>query len=82
MSTSELQRLTTDLARDVALRARLAPALAPGAPPVEAAALLQSAGYRIGPEHLRQAEAELDDDTLDRVSGGQTNTRKPTSPFD
>ncbi|WP_419899055.1 hypothetical protein [Roseomonas sp. USHLN139] len=82
MSTSEMQRLTMDLSRDVALRARLAPALAPGAPPLEAAVLLQSAGYRIGPEHLRQSEAMLDDDALDGIAGGVMPVRNYTSPFE
>jgi hypothetical protein len=62
MITSELRRLSLDLTRDAALRARLAAALAPGAEPLQAAALLQRAGYRIGPEHLRQTEVACDDD--------------------
>ncbi|ONG47958.1 hypothetical protein BKE38_22480 [Pseudoroseomonas deserti] len=81
MITSELQRLTTDLTRDPMLRARLAAALAPGASPVEAAALLQAAGYRIGPEHLRQEETALDDDALDGVSGGNYVFQNPKSPY-
>lgn len=76
MSTSEMQRLTRDLSLDAGLRARLAAALAPGAAPAEAAALLQAAGYRIGPEHLPQPDAamledeELDDEALDGIAGG------------
>jgi len=82
MTTNEMQRLTMDLLRDATLRGRLAPALEPGARPEEAAAMLQAAGYLIGPEHLRRTVSVLDDDELDTVTGGNMTARNLKSPFE